>query len=94
MIEIVRFRLAPGTDPASFVQADKAFQEDFAYHQPGLVRRTTARGDAGWVVITLWRSEEDARGAAARASQDPAARRLHDLIDQASVQTERYGELD
>jgi hypothetical protein len=61
VIEIMRFRLPPGADEAAFLAADRRVQEEFAYHQPGLLRRTTARGqDGGWIVIDLWRSAADA----------------------------------
>jgi hypothetical protein len=66
VIEIMRFRLAPGRDEAEFIAADRRLQQEFAYQQPGLVRRTTARGaDGDWVVIDLWRSAADADACAA-----------------------------
>ncbi|HXQ74976.1 MAG TPA: hypothetical protein VN791_00670 [Acidimicrobiales bacterium] len=58
MIEIMTFRLSPGADEEAFRAADGEVQSDFAYQQPGLLRRTTARGaDGGWIVIDLWRSD-------------------------------------
>lgn len=39
MIEILRFRLGPDTDEAIFLAADRRVQEEFAYHQPGLLDR-------------------------------------------------------
>ena len=72
VIEITRFRLAPGTDEAAFLAADRKVQEDFAYQQPGMLRRTTARGnDGGWIVIDLWRSVADADACDARWEHDP-----------------------
>ncbi len=83
MIEITTFRLVDGADDADFVEADKRFQQEVAYQQPGLARRTTARGEGGeWVVVTLWSTEPPA---------DPP---LPDLVDPASVRTTRYLELD
>ena len=67
VIEILRFRLADGADEAAFLQADKRVQAEFAYQQPGLVRRTAARGDdGGWVVIDLWHSAAQAEAANAK----------------------------
>ena len=61
MIEIFSFKLLPGADEAAFLAADKRLQAEFAYQQPGLMRRTTARAtDGEWVVIDPWRSEADA----------------------------------
>ena len=95
MIEILRFRLAPGADEEAFRQADKLVQCDFAYQQPGLVRRTTARGaDGAWVVVDLWRSGADADAAEARFGQDPVTAAFMSFVDGDSVETDRYTELD
>jgi len=52
---MMRFRLTPGVEESEFLLADRAVQEDFAYQQPGLLRRTTARADDdSWLVIDLW----------------------------------------
>jgi len=91
VIEILRFRLAPHTGEADFLAADRALQEDFAYRQPGLLRRTTARGEDGWwVVIDLWRSGADAEACEARWGEDPVARRFMALVDRSTVTTERF----
>ncbi len=83
MIEITTFRLVEGADPDEFVEVDKRFQQAVAYQQPGLARRTTARGEGGeWVVVRLWWTEPPA---------DPP---LPDLVDPASVRTTRYVELE
>jgi hypothetical protein len=95
VIEVMRFRLRPGTDEASFREADARLQTAFAYHQPGLARRTTARSDDGeWIVIDLWRSVADAEACAARWDGDPVVARFMTLVDPDSVRTERYLELD
>lgn len=91
MIELMRFRLAPGRDMAEFLAADRRVQEDFAYHQPGLLRRTTARAEDGsWIVIDLWRSAADADACDARWEDDPVAQAFMALLDRSSVRTERY----
>jgi hypothetical protein len=94
VIEMTRFRLAPGVGENEFCRADKALQEDFAYQQPGLLRRTTARNDEGWIVIDLWRSDEDADRCAERWESDPAVAAFMALIDRSSVHTYRYQEFD
>jgi heme-degrading monooxygenase HmoA len=67
MFEILTFRLAPGVDEATFRSLDERVQVEFAYQQPGFLRRTLGRGDDGrWLVLTLW-SDPDAASAAARA---------------------------
>lgn len=60
-----------------------------AYHQPGLRRRTTARGDNGdWLTVTLWGTDAEADAA------PPSNAALDDLVDPASVVVRRYVELD
>jgi len=95
VIEILRFRLAPGSDEAEFVAADRRLQQEFAYQQPGLLRRTTARGaDGGWVVIDLWRSVADADACARRRDGDPMVGAFMALVDASSVISERFQPLD
>jgi hypothetical protein len=95
VIEILQFRLVPDTDEAAFLAADRGVQTEFAYQQPGLLRRTTARGDDGeWIVIDVWRSDADATAADERWEQDPAARRFMSFVDRTSVRTKRYATLD
>ncbi len=95
VIELMRFRLRPGADERRFVEADARLQSDFAYRQPGLLRRTTARsGDGEWLVIDLWRSTGDADACAARWDGDPVVQAFLDQVDPLSVVTARYDELD
>ena len=95
MIEIMSFRLAPSTDEAAFLAADRRLQTEFAYRQPGLLRRTTARGDGGdWIVIDVWQSLADADACAERWDGDPVASAFMALLDRESVRTERFHTLD
>lgn len=94
MIEILRFELAPGADEGAFRDADKLVQAEFAYQQPGLVRRTTARGDGGWVVIDLWHSAAAAEACNARWGKDPVTAAFMSFVAEDSVTVERYVELD
>jgi hypothetical protein len=95
VVEVTTFRLADGVSTDVFEDADKRFQCEFAYAQPGLVRRTVARTDDGdWLVVTLWRSPADADAALRRSGEDEAARRYLVLLESSSVRTTRYRELD
>lgn len=98
LIQTMTFRLTADVDDAAFMAADARVQSDFAYQQPGLVRRTTASGTgdrAGeWITIGLWRSAEDADAAGQRWVDDPAAQELMALIDAGSVEVRRYTDLD
>jgi hypothetical protein len=95
VIEIMSFRLSPGTSEAAFLAADRRVQEEFARHQPGLMSRTTARGeDGGWIVIDLWRSAADADACDTRWEHDPVTQGFMALLDRSSVTTERYQQLD
>jgi hypothetical protein len=90
----MRFRLGSGVSEVDFRAADARLQTEFAYQQPGLWRRTTARRDDGeWVVIDVWRSPADADAGAARWDSDPAVRDFLALLDRSSVQVSRFEEL-
>lgn len=93
MIEILAFNLVEGADEEEFVLADKRVQTEFAYQQPGLVRRTTARSPEGsWMVIDLWRSPEDADAADARWEDDPATQEFMSFVDRSTMRSKRYFE--
>jgi hypothetical protein len=94
VIETMTFRLVAGADRDEFLAVDKRLQSDFAYQQPGLIRRTTARGrgdqDGEWLVIDLWRTRADADAAAAAWDDDPTAQAFMALVDRDSVDIRRY----
>jgi hypothetical protein len=95
MIEIMRFRLMAGGTVDAFMAADRRLQSEFAYHQPGLLRRTTAVGaDEDWIVIDLWRSEADADAATERFDDDPVAAAFMAFVDRTTLHIDRYITLD
>lgn len=95
MIEIATFRLAAGVDEVDFVAADGRAQTEFFNLQPGLLRRTTARGEDGtWAVVTIWREPADADAAAGAAAAHPPPLALADLVDDTTLAVRRYRELD
>jgi hypothetical protein len=95
VIELLTFRLTEGTGDEPFLAADRRVQTEFAYHQPGLLRRTTGRGANGeWIVVDLWQSAADADASDERWASDPAAAVFMALIDRTTVRTARYATLD
>lgn len=60
-IVVTTFELTPGTTTEAFAAADSRYQQDVAYQQPGMLRRTTAKADDGrWCVVGIWSSGADA----------------------------------
>jgi len=95
VVEVVTFRLAAGIEQDDFLVADKRAQTEFLYLQPGLLRRTTARGlDGEWLVVTLWVTGRDADAASVSARDDPATSLLTSLMDPSSVTNNRYDTLE
>jgi hypothetical protein len=91
VVEVTTFRLAPGADEEAFLAADEDVQTSFSVFQPGMVRRTTARGDAGgWLVLTLWGTTADAGAAEEASATDPACAAFHALVDAGSVEVRRF----
>ena len=89
------FRLRTDAAEAEFLAADARVQTEFAYHQPGMVRRTTARGqDRDWVVVDLWRSAADADACLDGWHRGPAPRAFMALVDDATVRVQRFETLD
>jgi len=93
VIETNTFRLADGVDEAAFLEVDEKVRTGFLYHQPGIVRATTARGDNGeWIVVVLWASIEDADAALEAGTNDGTMQRFTQLV--AGVERKRYRTLD
>ena len=90
----MRFRLVDGTATDEFLAADRRLQEQFADHQPGLLRRTTARGDDGeWIVIDYWRTAADADATSERWEHDPIVESFMSYVERSSVRVQRYWRL-
>ena len=84
------FRLRPGADEAEFLAVDKRLQVAFAYQQPGLVRRTTARGESGaFVVIDVWQTADHADAMTARWDTDVVAAEFMAHVDADTVEVRR-----
>ena len=92
------FRLCDDADEAEFLAADQRVQSDFADQQPGLLRRTTARGlgdRAGdWIVVDLWSDETAADACAARWDEDPMAQAFMAFVERKTIDVRRYRDLD
>jgi hypothetical protein len=93
VLEVCTFTVT--ADDHTMRAADARMQTGFAYQQPGLLRRTTARDDAGrWCVVTLWASYDDATAADAAAETDSVAHDFWSCVATTSVSVERYTLLD
>ena len=95
MIETLRFQLRSSADEQGFLAADKRLQSAFAYQQPGLLRRTTARSDGSeWLVVSLWDSPASADAGDPLRADDETCREFVSFIDPATLRSDRYQELD
>jgi hypothetical protein len=87
----MQFRLLADTRLDDFLAADHRLQTEFAYLQPGLLRRTTGSNESGdWVVVDLWRTAADADACADRWDHDPIAHAFMAFIDRRSVRVQRF----
>lgn len=93
-MELATFRLVEGAAVDAFVAADADLQRDMMINDPGLLRRTTARGEHGLAVVTLWASPESAESSAARVTTSAAGRAFAAFVAPGSVRREVYEELD
>ena len=95
VIETMTFALRADADERAFLAADRRVQVEFAYQQPGLVRRTTAHDSAGgWVVIDLWRSADDADAMGECWDTAPAPVAFMAFVAAGTVHVHRYETLD
>jgi len=93
VITLLTFRLTDSAAETDFLEADARMQEDFAYQQPGLLRRTTAKNlDGEWLILELWDSKEAVDGAEVRGREDPVAQEFMAFVDRSTMRTSRYVE--
>ena len=87
----MQFRLLPGSRDTDFLAVDQRLQTEFAYQQPGLLRRTTARSkDGEWLVTDYWRSDHDADACAEQWEHNEIAHSFMDFIERSSVRVQRF----
>ncbi len=94
IVEVTTFRLLPDAHEPSFLASDHRVQTELVPHQPGFVRRTTARDQEEWLVVTLWATTHDAVAYVDAAGAHPAYREFEGFIDTASLNTHRYETLN
>ena len=94
IVELLTFRVRPGVEEAEVRAREARAYEEFAMQQPGIIRRTTARGaDGEWLVLHLWADHAAAEAAEAAAAAHPATAALHELAEPGSLATRRYEDL-
>ena len=93
VFEILTFRLAHGIDEATFRAIDERIQVEFAYQQPGFVRRKLGRHDDGrWLALTIWVDPESALAAQTRFEESDLGREFARLVT--DVVIERFRGVD
>ena len=84
-IQIVKFRLAAGTDPDAFRVLNERFQREIAPTLPGLERReATAGTDGEWVLVLRYADIEQAKRAG-RSDTSETAQSFMKMIDMSSM---------
>jgi hypothetical protein len=95
MIEILTFALHAGVGDELFVAVDARVQTEFAYHQPGLARRTTGRNEQGrWLVLQVWSSQQAADAARQAFDASELGAEFTSLLDPDSLTSECFAGLD
>ena len=93
VIEIVTFKLGPGTSAAAFQPLDRAVEVQHVSKQPGFISRESAAGDNGeWLVVVHWKSVKDADASMANFATAPAAQAFMAKLDAATMTMRRYVE--
>lgn len=91
VIEIVTFKLAPGTTAATFQPLDHAVEVQHVSKQPGFISRESAAGDNGeWLVVVHWKSVKDAEASMASFATAPAAQPFMAKLDASTMTMRRY----
>lgn len=90
VIETMTFELLPAVDDREYAALDAQIQVDFVYQQAGIIRRTLAHGDSGWLAETWWHSLDDAIAASTQFVDDDRYAAFVCLVDESSIRVSRY----
>jgi len=94
VVDVTTFRLADGVSADEFLGLDRRIQTELVPNRPGFLRRTTARRDGKWVVVTLWSTEGDARAFHADVAGHELLTAFQQFVAPGSVNSARYDTLD
>ncbi len=94
VVEVTMFALRPGVEESAFLALDRRVQTELVPNRPGFMRRTTARREGSWMVVTLWSSETAAAAFADAVEGDPVWVAFTDHIEPGSQVTRRVDTLD
>jgi len=94
VVDVTTFRLAAGADEGEFLAADRRWQTELVPNRDGFLRRTTARRDGEWAVITLWSTEADIVAFEAATAGHEVRRAFEAKVAPESVRAARYDSLD
>lgn len=94
VVEIAAFRLAAGISDDVFLSLDRRVQTELVPNRRGFLRRTTARRESRWVVVTLWASESDAAEYDRATAADPLRLEFERALEPGSLVLTRFDTLD
>ena len=89
VLELVSFKLAPGSSEAEMLAASGICQSEFLQRQEGFLLRLTARRDDGsYVDVVLWESQAHADVALERSQSSSTAGQFlaHILMDKENAE--------
>jgi hypothetical protein len=90
IIEIVKFKLAPGTTAAAFQPLDRAVEVQHVSKQPGFISRESAGDNGEWLVVVHWKSVKDAEASMTSFATAPAAQPFMAKLDASTMTMRRY----
>jgi hypothetical protein len=94
-VEVEQFSLAGGVEPTDFAGRDAGLQAWSYVHRPGIVRRTTAIGEHGEVlVVTLFSGATPPEPVAAGDDDDSPPSVFTASIDGSTYRRSVYRDLD
>ncbi len=89
LVEIARYRLREGADPAALAAAETAIQQEVGPTHPGYIGRDLLRSDDGeYVLVMRWANAQAAETWNGTLFQHTAGRALGGLVDPASMRKE------
>ena len=89
IVEIAKYRLAPGADPKALAEVEHAIQREVGPKHPGyLGRDLLLAADGSYVLIMRWENEEAANSWNKTMFASQAGQKLGPMVDPKSMSKE------
>lgn len=89
-VEVITFKVKPGTDEAKFMQENEVVATEYTPKQPGFIDRELGKGADDEYVVVHWEDTPSAEASMEKFPADPVAQEFISMMDMDTFRMVRY----